>query len=294
MLTSDQLHAFLTVVREGNTLAAARRLALDHSTVSRRLSALEAQLDTRLFDRSPRGLAPTPAGLALVIEAEKVESALLAAASSVAGIDNAVTGTVRLATPEIFGTFLIAPRVPELAARHPGLSLELAPESRSISLSKREADIAIMLRQPPKGRLVARKLVDYRIGLYAGRGYLEQAGPIDSPAQLAEHGFVSYIDELVAFPELVVLDQIVPHARIVFQSSSSAAQQAAVAAGAGLGMLHVVAADKDPALVRLLPAEIEVWRSYWLVLHADLRRVPRIRAVADFIDDAVRDRHALL
>ena len=289
MLTSDQLHAFLTVVREGNTVAAARRLGLDHSTVSRRLTALEAQLDTRLFDRSPRGLAPTAAGLALVVEAEKVESALLAAASSVAGLDSAVTGTVRLATPEIFGTFLVAPRVNELAARHPGLALELAPESRSISLSKREADIAIMLRQPPKGRLVARKLVDYRIGLYASRAYLDQAGPIVQRAQLCEHRFVSYIEELVAFPELVALHQIVPDARIAFQSSSSAAQQAAVGAGVGLGMLHVVAADRDRDLVRLLAGEIEVWRSYWLVLHADLRRVPRVRAVVDFIDALVRE-----
>lgn len=288
MLTSEQLRIFLAVIRDGSTLAAARRTGVDHSTVSRRLASLETTIGARLFDRSPRGLTPTAAGLALIPDAERVESALLAAAGSVARSDAEVSGTVRLATPEIFGTYLVAPRIGTLSQQYPRLTLELAPESRSISLSKREADIAIMLRRPPQGRLVARKLTDYRLGLYAARSYLDAHGPIPTPADLVRHGFVSYIDELAAYPELVVLDAMLPGATVCFRSSSSAAQHAAVAAGAGLGMLHVFGADQDPRLVRLFADDLETRRSYWLVMHADMRRLPRVRAVVDFLDSVVR------
>lgn len=266
---------------------AAKRLGVDHSTVSRRLSNLESALGTRLFHRSPRGLAPTQAAGALVDHAELIERELLAAASSMAGYDRATTGTVRLATPEIFGTWLVAPRMAELRERHPGLMLELAPESRSVSLSKREADIAIALRAPPRGRLVVRKLTNYRIGLYGARTYLATNPPIETPAALGGHAFVSYIDELLDYPEMNALDAAVPGAICIFRSSSSAAQHAAVAAGVGLGMLHRLAADQDPRLERILPDRIEAERSYWLVMHADQQRTPRNRAVVEFLSEAV-------
>ncbi|WP_231471482.1 LysR family transcriptional regulator [Novosphingobium sp. CECT 9465] len=287
MLTSDQLLVFLSIMREGNTVGAARRLGLDHSTVSRRLSALERALGTRLFDRSPRGLAPTPAATALIGHAERVESELLLATASVGQRDTRVSGTVRLATPEIFGTYLVAPHVAELRTRHPGLTLELVPETRTVSLSKREADIAITIRQPPRGRLVGRKLVDYRLGLYAARDYLDRRPAITSRADLNAHDFVSYVDELLDFPELLSLNQAKVGGSTVFRSSSSAAQQSAVAAGAGIGMLHLLCAADDDRIERVLPDEIEDRRTYWMVLHADLQRVPRIRAVIDFLDDLV-------
>ena len=222
-----------------------------------------------------------------------MESELIAASDSVARRDTEVRGTVRLATPEIFGTYLVAPHIAELHARHPRLTLELAPESRSISLSKREADIAITLRPPPRGRLVARKLTDYRLGLFASRTYLDTHGPINSVVELGAHALVSYIDELLDDPELNALEQVRPGARTAFRSSSSAAQQASVAAGFGIGALHLLAAERDDRLVRVLGEEIEIRRSYWLVLHADLQRTPRIRAVVDFLGalaEAMHDR----
>jgi len=288
MLTSDQLIAFLTIVREGNTVAAARRLGIDHSTVSRRLSALENTLGSRLFDRSPRGLTPTDAASALIGHAERVESELILAAGSAAQRDTHVSGTVRLATPEIFGTYLVAPHIAELHEKYPDLALELAPESRTFSLSRREADIAITVSRPPRGKLVARKLVDYRLGLYASPEYLARHKPIATRADLAEHSFVSYVDELVDFPELLALNKARLGGTVVFRSSSSAAQKAAVASGSGAGMLHVLAAQGDDRLVRLLPEEIEAKLTYWLVMHSDLQRIPRIRAVTTFLVELTR------
>lgn len=293
MPDSEQLRVFLAIIRTGNTVAAAKRLGIDHSTVSRRLRALEQGLAVRLFDRSPRGLAPTEAGKALIVHAEAVERDLLAAAASVAGLGSAVTGAVRLATPEIFGTWLVAPRMAAFQARHPGLVLELAPESRSVSLSKREADIAITLSPPPRGRLVVRKLADYRLCLYGARSYLEANGPVRTLAALRGQRFVSYIGDLLDYPEMNVLEPVMPGAVSVFRSSSSAAQLAAVAAGVGLGMLHHVAAGQDGRLERVLPDMVEVRRSYWLVVHADAQRAPRIRAVVDFLTatvEAMRER----
>lgn len=285
MLDSNQLLAFLAIVRTGTTLAAARRLGVDHSTIARRLTRLETGLGARLFDRSPRGLAPTDAAAALIPHAERIESELITAASISAQASEA-RGPLRLATPEIFGTWLVAPNIAKLHERHPGLTLELAPESRSISLSKREADIAITPRQPPRGRLVVRKLTDYRLGLYGARANPDGSS-ITSLADLRGARFISYIDELLDYPELSTLDQSVPGAMPIFRSSSSAAQQSAVAAGVGLGMLHVLSADQDPRLQRVLPDLIEARRSYWLVVHADQQRTPRVRAVISFLNDLV-------
>lgn len=291
MLNSDQLLVFLAVIREGNTVGAARRLKLDHSTISRRLAVLEATLATRLFDRSPRGLAPTEAAAALIGHAERVERELILAAGSIGQQEGHVSGTVRLATTEIFGRYVVAPHIALLRERHPDLILELAPETRSISLSKREADIAITIRQPPRGRLVARKLVDYRLGLYASPAYLARHPPITARGDLTGHDFISYVDELVDLPEMLTLNEVHPGARVVFRSSSSAAQLSAVAAGAGIGMLHVIAAQQDERIERVLADAVEVRRTYWMVLHSDLQRVPRVRAVIDFLSDVLRRMH---
>jgi DNA-binding transcriptional LysR family regulator len=139
---------------------------------------------------------------------------------------------------------------------------------------------------------VTRKLADYRLGLYASKAYLEREGAPATRADLSRHVFVSYIEELAGFAEMIALDQLLPGASIVFRASSSAAQHAAVAAGMGLGVLHRFAAAEDERLVQLFPESapesMEVWRSYWLVMHADLQRLPRVRAAADFLDEVMR------
>ncbi|MBB6427165.1 LysR family transcriptional regulator [Sphingopyxis sp. JAI128] len=287
MLNSDQIGAFLAVVREGNCVAAARRLRLDHSTVSRRLASLEAQLGTRLFDRSPRGLAPTAAASAFLAHAERIERDLIVAADAVSQRDAPIVGTVRVATPEIFGSDFLAPLIPELSRRHPELVIELVPESRATSLSKREADIAIAVRRPLDGRLFSRKLTDYRLGLFAAPSYLETFGMPASIGALSDHRYISYVDDLVEVPELLVLGGMDLKGKVVFRASTSSAQIAAAAAGTGLAMLHHIAVRDDPRLVRVLEEEIEASRSYWLVIHADLRQLTRVRAVAEFLAEVV-------
>lgn len=287
-LSWDDLKIFLAVERAGSFVAASRVIGVDHTTIARRITTLEGELGQPLFLRSPRGVTLTSAGAGLTGFAERMEREALLAADNMR--DSAgLTGVVRLATPEAFGTFLVAPNVPAFARAHPELQLDLVPESRLISLINREADMAVALTRPPRGRLAARLLTDYQIGLFASRDYVVEHGMIESPEQLAGQPFATYIDELIAIPQLDYFREAAGDVRVIFRSSSIAAQQAAVAAGIGLGLLHVFAAEDDPNLVRLLP-EIQVTRSYWLVVHEDNRRSPRIRAVGDFLDTLVKAR----
>jgi DNA-binding transcriptional LysR family regulator len=290
----DDLRIFVAIARAGGLVAASRRLNLDHTTVARRLSALESAVGAKLVHRSPRGARLTDAGASLLEHAERIEAEALAAAEKLGAESQHPAGAVRLATPEAFAVWLVAPHVHELYARHPGVTLELAPEARAVNLSKREADVAVSLSRAESGRLYTQKLADYRVGLYASRDYLAAAGPITQLSEVKNHPLVWYIDDLIDIPQLKFLDQVVAGARPVFRSSSIAAQQAAVASGLGLGVLHAFAAAQDPRLVRILADEVAIERSYWLVLHADQRHLPRIRAVVDFLHDLVRsDRHKL-
>ena len=287
MLNWDDLRLFLAIARSGSFVASARQLGLNHTTLARRITILEQSLGTRLFDRSPRGVAPTKAGLDLIEHAGRVEEEVLAAGRRVERQDGAVSGVVRLATTESFGTHFIAPRVHLLHAQHPQIELELVPESRTVNLSKREADIAISLNRPETGRLQTARLADYRVGLYAAEGLLQRTGPIETLGDLRGQPFVSYIEEMIDLPELRNLDRSLAR-NCVFRSSSIAAQMEAVASGLGFGLLHCFAAAPHLRVVRVLPEVVEVMRSYWMVLHADLARVPRIRAVADFVAGQVR------
>jgi DNA-binding transcriptional LysR family regulator len=287
MLNWDDLRLFLAASRDRSFVAAGRRMQIDQTTVARRLSALEEVVGSSLFHRTPRGIALTEAGVSLLTHAEKMEAEVIEAGARLEEREGEITGTVRLATPEAFGTFLVAPNATTLHARHPDLQLELVPESRVVSLSSREADLAVALNRPPRGRLVAWKLTDYRLGLYGAADYVAAHPPIEDLNAARTHPFVWYIDEMIDIPELRYFDQIVAGSATVFRSSSIAAQHEAVANGLGLGILHAFAADSDPRLVRVLARSVEVARSYWLVVHKEQQRLPRIRAVIDFLTEVV-------
>lgn len=287
MFDWNDLRYFLAVARHGRLVDAARRTGVDHTTVSRRIAALEQAMGCLLFHRSPRGLTLTESGQRLVEHAERIESETAAISAGLAGQDFQISGSVRLATPEAFGSFLVAPHMVRFRQAYPQLDLELVAENRSFSLSKREADIAITLGRPPSGRLFARKLTDYGLGLYGSADYLARHAPIHTAEDLKGKEFVSYIEDLIHLPQLKFLNDVVSDPAVHFRSSSITAQQNAVASGFGLGLLHHFSASPDPRLVPVLPEQIRIERAYWIILHADLRSLPRIRAVVDFLQSIV-------
>ena len=290
----DDLRFFLAVARSGRLTAAARRLSADHATVSRRVTALEESLKAKLFERRPQGYTLTAHGERLLTKAEAMETEALAIQSDIGGADMTLAGTVRIGAPDGFGTSFLAPRLPALAKAYPGLELQLIAMPRLLSLSKREADVAITLAPPKEGKVVARKLSDYRLGLYASRDYLEAMPKVETRDDLFEHRFVGYIDDLIFTPELDYLDEIAKGLRAQVQSSSVVAQMNAVAAGAGIGVIHHFMAESDPRLVPVLAEEVSLTRSFWLLVHADLKDVARVRAIVDFLVRETKQARGLL
>ncbi|MDU0338737.1 LysR family transcriptional regulator [Bosea rubneri] len=290
----DDLRFFLAVARSGRLTAAARRLGADHATVSRRITSLEESLKAKLFERRPQGYALTGHGEQLLAKAESMETEALAIQSEIGGADMALSGTVRIGAPDGFGASFLAPRLATLAKAYSGLELQLIAMPRLLSLSKREADVAITLAPPKEGKVVARKLCDYRLGLYASRDYLDSMPPITAPEDLFAHRIVGYIDDLIFTPELDYLDEVAKGLRAQIQSSSVIAQMNAVAAGAGIGVIHHFMVPSEPRLVPVLPESVSITRSFWLLVHADLKEVARVRAIVDFIVREAKSSRALL
>ena len=294
----SDLRFFLAVARAGRLTAAAARLGVEHSTVSRRLGALEATLGAKLFDRQPQGYALTAAGERLMAAAEGMESLALSAQGTIAGADLGVAGTVRIGAPDGFGTFFLAPRIAALAQMHPDLDIQLLAMPRVFSLSKREADLAISLSRPKEGRLAARKLTDYRLRLYAARAYLDRHGPIESRSALSRQAFVGYVDDLIYTPELDYAPLVGKDLRVKVKSSSLVAQLTATRGGAGVCVLpcfmgDLFAGEGADALVPVLQHEVSITRTFWLISHTDMRDLARIRVAADFIAAEVHKARAM-
>lgn len=282
----DDVRMFLAVARTGQLLAASRRLAVNHATLSRRISALEQEMKTRLLVRRTNGCDLTAEGEVFLHAAERMETEMLAAQAKIGRIDAAVAGTVRIGAPDGFGVSFLAPRLGRLTARHPELKIQLVPVPRSFSLSQREADIAITLERPEQGRLVSSKLTDYTLGLYASRSYIAEHGePIDVEA-LKAHRRIGYVEDLIFTASLDFTGEVMRSWNASFEISSATGQTEAVRSGAGIGILHNYIARQDPELVRILPGTT-IRRAYWTTFHESARDLARVRTVTAFVQEVV-------
>jgi DNA-binding transcriptional LysR family regulator len=194
---------------------------------------------------------------------------------------------LRVSASEGFGTWLIAYHLGEFASAHRHLAIDLAANTGFLDPSRREADIAILLARPQRGPLIAKKLTDYRLRLYASRAYLSAAPPIAASADLLAHPMVGYIPDLLYSPELNYLDEVRPGIEANLRCSSINTQYRLVASGAGVGVLPCFIGDRDPGLARLLP-EIVITRSFWLVTHQDSRHLPRNALFVEWLSALVQ------
>ena len=289
----NDLRSFLAVARSGRLTVAAARLGLDHTTLSRRIAALEHALKARLFDRSPSGYTLTEQGLRLMPIAEEMERLSLGAEEMVGGSAANVSGTVRIGSPEGFGSYFLAPRIASLKERFPQLTPQLVAAPAVFSLARREADVVVSVSRPPAGRLTVSKLIDYDLALYAAPSYLAAHPPIESAADLCRHRFVSYIGDLLHFPELDFLQHVAPECATSVESSNLVAQLRATLAGAGLCVLPAFLARGEPGLERVLPDEVSLTRSLWLIVHQDLGELARVKAVVRFIREEIEGARSL-
>lgn len=290
MFDWNDIRFFLELSRKGRLTEVAKALKVDHTTVSRRISTLEQELDAKLFESTTRGYVLTQAGERLLMQAESMESASATIQDLIGGENKTLTGVVRLGVPEGFGSQFLSQDMSLFQERHPEIELEFVANDRFVSLSKREADLSITLERPRSGRLISKKLTDYNLRLYASKSYLKDHPPIRSMADLKDHNFVSYIDELVPDPQMLYLSEFVSNPNVTLKSSSIVFQFQASLAGAGLNIMHCFVADQQPELVCVLRDEIEVNRTYWLNTPEEIHDLARIKAVSQFLSDRVNAR----
>ncbi|MFK0336600.1 LysR family transcriptional regulator [Agrobacterium sp. 16-172Ci] len=282
----DDVRLFLSVARSGQFLSAARKLGVNHATLSRRISALEAAIGTQLFLRSTNGCELTEEGQRLLAGAERMETEMLNAQANLGRVDTAVAGTVRIGAPDGLGVSFLAPRLGRLTARYPDLKIQLVPVPRSFSLSQREADIAITIERPEQGRLMFSKLTDYSLGLYASADYLADYGTPDDVEALKRHRRIGYVEDLIFSPSLNFTGEIMRDWDAAFEISSATGQTEAVRSGAGIGILHNYIAGQYPELLRIMP-HLTISRSYWTAYHESARQLVRVRTVVDFLQELV-------
>lgn len=286
----DDLRFFLVAARSGSLTAAGRELAVDTATVGRRIARLETRLRATLIVRAASGIEMTAAGARLLQTASDAESAMRAAFAGAAR-DHA-GGTVRMSAAEGFGTAIIAPALPGVRARRPGLEIELAANPGFLSPATREVDIAITLSPSQDARLQAEPLTDYQLALYAAPGFIARHGEMRTVADLGGVDIVGYVDDFIYAPELRYLDEIGISRRPALASSSIRAQREMIAAEGGVGVLPCFLAD---GLVRVCRREALLTRRWWLNTHRDIADTARIKAVKSWIRKLAREqRHVLM
>ncbi|MEO0032189.1 MAG: hypothetical protein RIS94_1947 [Pseudomonadota bacterium] len=289
----NDFQAFLAVARSGQMARAAAAMGVDATTIGRRLRRLESRVGATLFEQTREGQVLTEAGEAMLAEVEAMEQAASRIAEHASGAGPA--GQLRVSLSEGFASWIVAPALPAFIDAHPRLVVDLVASSGFLSPSKREADLAVTLSRPRAGPVIAGKLSDYALGLYATRGYLARHGLPEKPADLAQgHRLVGYVPDLLYAPELRYLAEFEPGLSATVRSSSINAQHRLVAAGAGIAVLPCFIGDADKWLVSVLP-DRRITRSFWLVTHKDTHNLARVRAFKDWLTTlASRERGRLM
>lgn len=290
----DDLKVFLAVARNESLSAAGKALKMDAATVGRRVGRLEETLAASLFVKSPRGYQLTETGQNLVQHADAAELAVTGAIEETRGTASTLTGSIRIGAPDGVANYLLPRITADICAEHPGLEVEIVALPRVINLSKREADMAIAVSAPQTGRLIYQKLVDYHLHLAATEAYLASHPPINRLEDLKTHRLIGYIPEMIFDKELDYIDEINSEAHAALMSNSFSVQLNWARIGAGVCIAHDFALPTYPDLKRILVDKLHLRRSFYLIRHADDRRVERLNRFAETLAQRLRHEVARL
>lgn len=274
----DDIRYFLELARVGSLAGAARKLSVEHSTVARRVEALEQSLEVRLFDRLPKGWSLTPEGEALAKQAMRLDDEAQAFSRAAVGVSS-LRGAVRISAPPVLASHLLVPRLAGIRSQWMNIDLEVIGESREANLARGEADLAIRMSRPTAPGLVARCIGEMGYGLYAANGYT------DRPQTECE--FLGYDEDLSQVPQQRWLNQIAGSRRFALRSNDLAALLNGARAGLGIAALPCFLAADDPTLSLLPDHTCPTVRQLWLVMHPDVKRSPRVRLIADLLVNLV-------
>ena len=281
----EDIRYFLAVARSGSLSGAARALKVDHATVGRRLSALEASLDVRLIERLPRSSGLTALGTRMFERAADMESAANAIERLAKAARAPLTGRVALSAAPVLVAPLLARRISAFRERYPRLVLTLSAQGEQVSLSRREADVAVRLVRPREADTVARRIGSMPFGLYAHRSYAHLASP--------EHWqFIAFDQSFADMPQQRWLLKFAGDRPIACELNYISEHLIAALAGVGVAGLPCFLAQRSPDLLRL-PDAPAFGRDIWLTVHRDLRKSPPVRAVMDFVTETIAGEPAL-
>lgn len=276
----NDLRFFLGIHRARTLAGASRALSVEHTTVGRRLTALETALGATLFVRTPDGFSLTAAGASVLPLAEQAEVALLAIERAVLADDDRPEGVVRITTSETFAGF-IGRRLADLRGRHPGITVEVHAGNQALDLTRREADIAIRMVNTTQPDLLCRRVGSLSWGLYAAQSYLDRRGPVVAATDLRGHDVIGFDDSLSKTNGATWLAKHGTGAHVVLRSGSIPAAYNAALGGLGIVSVPCFLAAEGP-LVRVTPERIGT-REVFVVVHPDLARVARVRVVLEFL-----------
>lgn len=291
MFNWQDIQIFLEVARTGRLTDAARRLDMDHSTVSRRIRRFEAHINTHLFERSTHGYRLTTAGKQLLMFAEEMARQATRAHENISNQNLQLRGQIRVGVTEGFGTYVITPLLGRFQHRYPEVTVELLALPRAVNLSRHEADLAITIDRPLNSEMVVSRLCSYRLRLYGEKSYLATREPPRHIRDLSRFELIGYVDDLLFSDQLSYLDPLLQELpeppKFTLRSTSVITQMQAVKAGAGLAVLPCFMAEQEASLVALLTDSVDIRRYFWIAARAEQRQLMRVRLLWQFLKDVI-------
>lgn len=291
--SADDLLVLLAVGRSGRYTTAAEELGLNHTTISRRIAALEQSIGGRVLTRGAGGWELTDLGREALSAAEVVESAVRSLSVDSGG-GRALEGVVRISATDGFSAYIAAPAAARVQREHPKIAVEIVATTRPATQQRSALDVEVVVGEPKVHRAKAIRLGDYCLGLYGARKYLREHGTPTSIADLSRFPLVYFIDAMLQVDDLDVATSFAPDMRESVTSTNVFVHVEATRASAGLGLLPCFMADRHDDLIRVLPDEVAVRLTYWLVTRAETLRRPEVAAVVDAIRTQMAESHDVL
>ena len=287
----NHIRAFLATVENGSLSAAARALKQTQPTLSRQISLLEDALELTLFERSTRSLRLTDAGSELLQHVKGMADAASQISRVAAGQNQTIEGTVRITSSDAMAAYALPPCVVSLRRKHPGISIELVPSNEMSDLTRREADIAIRHKRPEQPDLVAKRIDDIEISLFASAEYLEAFGPAGSLADFSGASFIGFQHRERLVSQVTAMGIPVTRENFGITATTGSAMYELVREGAGIAFLPIIVAEGRLGLRRILPEAPSFKMETWLVTHREIQTSRRIRLTFDHIaENLAKDR----
>jgi len=284
----NDLKLVLAICRTGTLSGAARALGVNHSTVFRRINAIERDLEVRLFDRQPNGYVMTEAGEAVQRAAEEVDDKINELSRGLLGRDLRLEGKLRITSPDGVAIRVLTPLLGAFSAAHPGIGIDLNTTSDPLRLSRREADVAVRVTKKPPDDLIGRRICKFRFALYASSRYLAR----HADADLEDYEWILTEESFEQLPPQLWKKRDRSSARILFTSNNIMVTIAAVRSGLGVAPLPCFLGDGERDLIRVGDPLEALTMDLWILTHPDLRNTARVKALLRYLGDALAEQQA--